>query len=156
MSDTYHCVFTAADYILDEQLMVLTSHVTLTRSLIGQQPPRARACPALPSLMRVRKTHGDVPLRLLTVLDVRWFSTGSFGSLDEVSKTVLPEGEGISSTLLDAYRQGTCYVFDYIVSQEGRPETHIKVRYSPAGPPLQVQRQPFFRPHWVFVLLLGA
>lgn len=52
---------------------------------------------------------------------------GSFGSLDEVSKTVLPEGEGVTSTLVDSYRQGASYVYDYIVTQKDRPETHIKV-----------------------------
>lgn len=53
--------------------------------------------------------------------------TGSFGTLDEVSKTVLPEGEGISSKLVDAYTVNKSYVYDYIVTQEGRPRKHIKV-----------------------------
>lgn len=53
--------------------------------------------------------------------------TGSFGNVDEVSKTILPEGEGVSSRLVDAYTVKNYYVYDYIVNQQGRPEKHIKV-----------------------------
>lgn len=52
---------------------------------------------------------------------------GSFGTLDEVSKTILPGGEGVKSTLVDAYTRNKSYVYDYIVTQDGRPEKHIKV-----------------------------
>lgn len=55
------------------------------------------------------------------------FCTGSFGSLDEVSKTVLPEAEGVKSRMVDSYTVKNYYVYDYIVSQDGRPEKHIKV-----------------------------
>eukprot|EP00904_Undaria_pinnatifida_P014273 jgi/Undpi1/9977/HiC_scaffold_28.g12431.m1 len=51
---------------------------------------------------------------------------GSFGTLDEVSKTVLPEAEGVKSRMVDSYAVKNCYVYDYVVSQEGRPEKHIK------------------------------
>lgn len=52
---------------------------------------------------------------------------GSFGTLDEVSKTILPEAEGVSSRLVDSYTVKNYYVYDYIVNQQGRPEKHIKV-----------------------------
>lgn len=55
--------------------------------------------------------------------------------MDEVSKTILPEGEGVSSRLVDAYTVKNCYVYDYIVNQQGRPEKHIKV--TPMGEPPQ-------------------
>lgn len=53
--------------------------------------------------------------------------TGSFGTLDEVSKTVLPEAEGVSSRMVNSYTSKSCYVYDYVVNQQGRPEKHIKV-----------------------------
>lgn len=53
--------------------------------------------------------------------------TGSFGTLDEVSKTVLPEAEGVKSRMVESYTVKNYYVYDYIVSQDGRPEKHIKV-----------------------------
>ncbi|CAN0358739.1 unnamed protein product, partial [Scytosiphon promiscuus] len=53
-------------------------------------------------------------------------NTGSFGTLDEVSKTVLPEAEGVSSRMVNSYTSKSCYVYDYIVNQQGRPEKHIK------------------------------
>ena len=56
------------------------------------------------------------------------FGTGSFGTLDEVSKTILPEAEGVKSRLVDSYSSTNTYVYDYVVDQEGRPEKHIKVR----------------------------
>ncbi|CAN0511507.1 unnamed protein product, partial [Laminaria digitata] len=51
---------------------------------------------------------------------------GSFGTLDEVSKTVLPEAEGVKSRMVDSYTVKNYYVYDYIVDQDGRPEKHIK------------------------------
>eukprot|EP00903_Cladosiphon_okamuranus_P019578 g18006.t1 len=51
---------------------------------------------------------------------------GSFGTLDEVSKTVLPEAEGVSSRMVNSYTSKNSYVYDYIVNQQGRPEKHIK------------------------------
>lgn len=56
------------------------------------------------------------------------FSKGSFGTLDEVSKTVLPEADGVSSRMVNSYTSKSSYVYDYVVDQEGRPEKHIKVR----------------------------
>ncbi|CAM9273714.1 unnamed protein product, partial [Hapterophycus canaliculatus] len=53
-------------------------------------------------------------------------SLGSFGTLDEVSKTVLPEAEGVSSRMVNSYTSKSCYVYDYIVNQQDRPEKHIK------------------------------
>lgn len=44
-----------------------------------------------------------------------------------MSKTVLPEAEGVKSRMVDSYAVKNCYVYDYVVSQEGRPEKHIKV-----------------------------
>lgn len=54
---------------------------------------------------------------------------GSFGTLDEVSKTVLPEADGVSSRMVNSYTSKNSYVYDYIVNQQGRPEKHIKARY---------------------------
>lgn len=54
-------------------------------------------------------------------------TTGSFGTLDEVSKTVLPEADGVSSRMVNSYTSKNSYVYDYIVNQQGRPEKHIKV-----------------------------
>eukprot|EP00752_Nemacystus_decipiens_P004213 g3850.t1 len=51
---------------------------------------------------------------------------GSFGTLDEVSKTVLPEADGVSSRMVNSYTSKSSYVYDYIVNQQGRPEKHIK------------------------------
>lgn len=44
-----------------------------------------------------------------------------------MSKTVLPEAEGVKSRMVDSYTVKNYYVYDYIVTQEGRPEKHIKV-----------------------------
>lgn len=52
---------------------------------------------------------------------------GSFGTLDEVSKTVLPQAQGVKSRMVDSYTDKKAYVYDYLVDQEGRPEKHIKV-----------------------------
>lgn len=41
--------------------------------------------------------------------------------------TVLPQAEGIKSRMVNTYTSKNSYVYDYVVSQEGRPETHIKV-----------------------------
>lgn len=35
----------------------------------------------------------------------------------------------MSSRMIDSYTSKSCYVYDYIVNQQGRPEKHIKVRF---------------------------
>ena len=47
-----------------------------------------------------------------------------------MSKTVLPEAEGVKSRMVDSYTVKNYYVYDYIVTQDGRPEKHIKVTAS--------------------------
>ncbi|CAB1100376.1 unnamed protein product [Ectocarpus sp. CCAP 1310/34] len=56
-------------------------------------------------------------------------SLGSFGTLDEVSKTVLPQATDVSSRMVESYTYKNSYVYDYIVDQEGRPEKHIKTMW---------------------------
>lgn len=56
---------------------------------------------------------------------------GSFGTLDEVSKTILPEADGVKSNMVDSYTSKNAYVYDYVVDQNGRPKKHIKVSEHP-------------------------
>ncbi|CAM9948634.1 unnamed protein product [Phaeothamnion confervicola] len=58
-----------------------------------------------------------------------FISLGSFGTVDDVSHTVLPEGEGISSELVRLEAKNRTYIFDYIVRQTGRPDKRIKTRW---------------------------
>lgn len=55
------------------------------------------------------------------------YHKGSFGTLDEVSKTILPQAQGVTSRMVDSYTDKKAYVYDYVINQEGRPEKHIKV-----------------------------
>ncbi|CAM9632202.1 unnamed protein product [Discosporangium mesarthrocarpum] len=75
------------------------------------------------------KTPGANAFVVYTPVRSDFTNLGSMGTLDEVSKTVLPEGKGVSSRMLESFRAGSSYVYDYIVNQEERPETHIRTAW---------------------------
>ncbi|CAM9914531.1 unnamed protein product [Choristocarpus tenellus] len=74
------------------------------------------------------KTPGANAFITYTPVKPDFTSLGSFGSLDEVSKNVLPDGPDVSSQMVEYYQKNNQYVYDYIVTQVGRPEKHIRVR----------------------------
>ncbi|KAG5190244.1 hypothetical protein JKP88DRAFT_16489, partial [Tribonema minus] len=57
-------------------------------------------------------------------------SLGSFGTADEVSQTLIPNGKGISGEMLNVKSKNSMYYYDYIIAQEGRPEKHLKSVWS--------------------------